>query len=52
LERAIEALEESINLGYRDFKWMSQDPDLKNLRQHGEYRKIRAKVRELQVRSR
>ncbi|HWD20729.1 MAG TPA: tetratricopeptide repeat protein [Verrucomicrobiae bacterium] len=52
LERAIEALEASINLGYRDFKWMSQDPDLKNLRQHAEYRKIRAKVRELQVRTR
>ena len=49
LDRAIEALEESINLGYRDFKWMSQDPDLKNLRQHGEYRKIRAKVRRLQA---
>jgi tetratricopeptide (TPR) repeat protein len=48
LDRAIEALEESINLGYRDFKWMSQDPDLKNLRRHGEYRKIRAKVRQLQ----
>jgi tetratricopeptide (TPR) repeat protein len=51
-DRAIEALEASINLGYRDFKWMSQDPDLKNLRQHNEYRRIRAKVRELQVRAR
>jgi tetratricopeptide (TPR) repeat protein len=50
-DRAIEALEASINLGYRDFKWMSKDPDLKNLRQHGEYRKIRAKVKELQVRA-
>jgi tetratricopeptide (TPR) repeat protein len=50
LERAIVALEASINLGYRDFKWMSQDPDLKNLRTHSQYRKIRAKVRELQVR--
>ena len=49
LDRAIEALEESINLGYRDFKWMSQDPDLKNLRRHGEYRKIRAKVKQLQA---
>jgi len=51
-DRAIEALEASINLGYRDFKWMSEDPDLKNLRQHNEYRRIRAKVRELQVRAR
>jgi len=49
-DRALEALEASINLGYRDFKWMAQDPDLKNLRQHAEYRKIRAKVKELQLR--
>jgi len=49
---AIAALEESINLGYRDFKWMSKDPDLKNLRTQGGYRKIRAKVRELQARVR
>lgn len=51
-DRAIEALEASIDLGYRDFRWMSQDPDLKNLRQYAAYRKIRAKVRDLQVRSR
>jgi tetratricopeptide (TPR) repeat protein len=51
LDLAIEALEESINLGYRDFKWMAQDPDLKNLRQHGAYRKIRAKVRKLKARA-
>ncbi len=49
-DRALEALDASINLGYRDFKWMAQDPDLKNLRQHAEYRKIRAKVKELQLR--
>src|SRR5665213_401599 len=45
---AIESLEAAINLGYRDFKWMAQDPDLKNLRERAEYGKIRAKVRELQ----
>ena len=38
LELAIEALESAINLGYRDFKWMGQDPDLKNLRDHAEYK--------------
>ncbi|MDB6058520.1 MAG: hypothetical protein JWO95_2364 [Verrucomicrobiales bacterium] len=49
---AAEALELAINLGYRDFKWMTQDPDLKNLREHSDYKRIRAKVRELQVRAR
>jgi len=49
---AAEALESALNLGYRDFKWMAQDPDLKNLRDHSDYKKIRAKVREIQVRAR
>ena len=49
---AVHALESSINLGYRDFKWMAQDPDLKNLRENAEYKKIRMKVRQLQVKTR
>jgi tetratricopeptide (TPR) repeat protein len=49
---AVEALESSINLGYRDFKWLAQDPDLKNLREHAQYKKIRMKVRQLQVKTR
>jgi tetratricopeptide (TPR) repeat protein len=44
---AAEALETAINLGYRDFKWMAHDPDLKKLREHAEYKRIRAKVRQL-----
>jgi tetratricopeptide (TPR) repeat protein len=44
---ALEALETAINLGYRDFKSMDTDPDLKNLRQHAAYKRIRAKVRRL-----
>jgi tetratricopeptide (TPR) repeat protein len=52
VEMAIEALESAINLGYRDFKWLSQDPDLKNLRDHAEYKRIRDKVRAIQVKSR
>lgn len=51
LELAVDALESAINLGYRDFKWLAQDPDLKNLREHNEYKRIRAKVRELQVKT-
>ena len=52
VELAVEALESAINLGYRDFKWMNQDPDLKNLREHAEYKRIRAKVRAIQVKAR
>ena len=49
-ERAVEALEKALALGYRDFKWMSKDPDLRNVRKHSLYRRIRAKVRSLKVR--
>ena len=49
---AAEALEMAINLGYRDFKWMTHDPDLKKLRDQDEYKRIRAKVRLLQAKVR
>jgi predicted Zn-dependent protease len=31
---ALRSLHRAIELGYRDFDWMSQDPDLEVLRQH------------------
>jgi tetratricopeptide (TPR) repeat protein len=49
IELAFEALHAAINLGYRDFKSLDKDPDLDNLRKHGEYKKIRAKIRGLQA---
>jgi tetratricopeptide (TPR) repeat protein len=52
LERAVEALENALSLGYRDFKWLAEDPDLSNLRQHPHYKKIRAKIRTLQIKVR
>jgi tetratricopeptide (TPR) repeat protein len=45
---AIAALEKALNLGYRDFKWLAQDPDLSDLRRHPLYQAIRAKVRKMQ----
>ncbi len=48
-ELAVRALERALNLGYRDFKWLAQDPDLEKLRKHPLYRKIRAMIRSLQV---
>jgi tetratricopeptide (TPR) repeat protein len=46
---AATALERAINLGYSDFDFMAKDPDLKNLREHAGYKRIRAKARRQQV---
>lgn len=48
-EQAASALERAVQLGYRDFKWMSQDPDLSNLRRTALYRKIRALLKSIKV---
>lgn len=50
--QAVEALERAIQVGYRDFKWLAKDPDLRELRQQPIYRRIRAKVRQLKTRLR
>lgn len=51
LDVAIEALETAINLGYRNLDHMAKDPDLKNLRKHPGYKKIRAKISRLKVKT-
>ena len=48
--QALAALERALNLGYRDFNWLSQDPDLSDLRMHPLYKNIRAKVRQMKSR--
>lgn len=52
LDLSLDALEVALNLGYRDFKWMSQDPDLESVRDHAAYKKIQAIVRQMQVKAR
>ena len=47
IDLAFQALRAAIRLGYRDFKSLDKDPDLDNLREHIEYKKIRANMREL-----
>ena len=47
---AADALDRAINLGYRDFKWLSRDPDLTPLRKHPLYRRIEDKIRRMKVR--
>lgn len=49
-EQAVEALDQAIDQGYRDFKWLIKDPDLKGLRQHPLFRKIQVKIRAVRIR--
>lgn len=44
-DRAFFALDRAIELGYRDFKWMAKDPDLKKLRAQPAYEDIKEKIR-------
>jgi len=44
-DRAIAALDRAIELGYRDFKWLIKDPDLKRLRAQPAYEEIKEKIR-------
>jgi len=51
-ERAAAALEQALVLGYRDFKWLAKDPDLRSLRKHPAFRTVEARLRKLKVQSR
>jgi len=48
-DRAVAALERAIALGYRDFKWLARDPDLRALREHPRYHRIMQKIRTMHV---
>ncbi len=47
--RAAGALKKALALGYRDFKWLAKDPDLRQLRKHPLYRTIEDKIRRMKV---
>jgi tetratricopeptide (TPR) repeat protein len=49
VDRAANALDKALALGYRDFKWLAKDPDLKTLRKHPLFRGIEAKIRKMNV---
>ena len=49
VDRAAEALERALALGYRDFEWLARDPDLSHLRQHPLYRDIESRIRKIKV---
>ena len=49
LDEAAQAVESALDLGYRDFKWLSRDPDLKALRKHPHYARLREKMRRMNI---
>jgi tetratricopeptide (TPR) repeat protein len=49
IDEAATALEQALRLGYRDFKWLSRDPDLVQLRRHPRYRRIRSTIRKIKI---
>jgi tetratricopeptide (TPR) repeat protein len=46
-DMAAASLERALALGYRDFHWLSRDPDLRRLRKHPVYQTIRDKIRRM-----
>jgi tetratricopeptide (TPR) repeat protein len=52
VDEAVVALERALKMGYRDFKWLAEDPDLQNVRRHPAFQKIRAKLRTMQIKVR
>lgn len=49
---AVAALEQALNLGYRDLNWLAKDPDLRQLRKHSLFQRIQEKIRRMKVKVR
>ena len=43
------ALHRALDLGYRDFKWLAKDPDLARFRKHPLYKRIRARIKAMEI---
>jgi tetratricopeptide (TPR) repeat protein len=52
VEAAVLALDRAITLGYHDFKWIARDPDLESLRTHPLFKRIRSRIRSMQIKIR
>jgi tetratricopeptide (TPR) repeat protein len=46
-DRAADAIEKAMSLGYCDFKWLAKDPDLRKLRKHPRYEQLREAIKQL-----
>jgi tetratricopeptide (TPR) repeat protein len=42
---ALRALSEAVDLGYNDYDWMTQDPDLESLKNVSEFKALAAKLK-------
>jgi tetratricopeptide (TPR) repeat protein len=49
IDRSAGALDRALSLGYRDFKWLARDPDLRTLRKHPLFRNIEETIRKMTV---
>ena len=48
-EEAFAALNLALDHGYRDFRWLAKDPDLNGFRRHALYRRLRVRIKSMQV---
>ena len=48
-DAAAAALNHALDLGYCDFKWLAKDPDLARFRKHSLYKKIRARIKAMEI---
>jgi tetratricopeptide (TPR) repeat protein len=48
---AATALQRALNLGYRDFKWLAKDPDLRKFRKHPLYERVADFIRQLKTKA-
>ena len=46
-DRAFRALNQAIELGYRDFAWLAKDPDMKKLRAQPAFQAVKDKIQSL-----
>lgn len=49
VDQAAASLDKALSLGYRDFRWLARDPDLRTLRSHPLYQNIEKKIRKMRV---
>jgi tetratricopeptide (TPR) repeat protein len=50
-DRAANALEKALNLGYNDFAWLAKDPDLKKFRAQSAYCDLKEKIRRMKMKN-
>lgn len=46
---AVEKLDHAMDLGYRDFHWLSRDEDLRELRKHPLFKPVRERIKKLKA---